>query len=338
MSLVKDYIRFISDCFTEGWHIGHGVIGFVEGVCLLIAAILYLHSIFGRKKEQADKWEDREKRIMKVAKGVFLICFVVSTFAIAPFMKHREAEDTLKNTQTTNTTLVSSNAFLLGQVTQLKQDLSKSDQAAQNKLREHENEIINLKTDFNEEKREKDVEIQKITAERESALQRIAILESSPSNALAVYSNLYLLTNVLGFAKEYETDFALNANGSEVTNGAILTLPNDRRLHFDIKNLGEVSATGLQATVAAAPAIQEKDMGGDGWSCRSPIEAKIQGLRLYQWNWFAEHAIRGAGGIYQLNELKIAAEYKNDGPIQFYITISADRVKPKQYMFYVKLP
>ncbi len=84
-----EFIRFWVGCVWEGWHVGEGVFGAIEGICFLVGAGLQwlkkshrLHGI----------WERLEPKIMKWAFAIFAISFLVSTVFVAPFIKFRESE------------------------------------------------------------------------------------------------------------------------------------------------------------------------------------------------------------------------------------------------------
>jgi hypothetical protein len=119
-----------------------------------------------------------------------------------------------------------------------------------------ETAIINLKTDFNETKREKDEEILKLTGERDNALQRATTFETMPEKVYAVYTNLVAnaptnlyqfnstvkdLTNALA-ASTPKLKFQLFVNHIPITNDSELIPLFSREVFVQVKNLGTITA------------------------------------------------------------------------------------------------
>ena len=90
------FIKFWWDCVVEGFHIGDGFFGFIEGLLFFIAAGLGWDSKFKHLKKYTEEWEHVEKMIMKWTFVITLALFVISTVFIAPFLKYREVSQVEK--------------------------------------------------------------------------------------------------------------------------------------------------------------------------------------------------------------------------------------------------
>jgi hypothetical protein len=82
-----EFCRFWLRCVIEGWHVGDGIFGFIEGICFIIAAGAY----WVRHEGWLSKWDRWEKWTMKLAFALFVISFLVSALFVAPFIQFKEA-------------------------------------------------------------------------------------------------------------------------------------------------------------------------------------------------------------------------------------------------------
>jgi hypothetical protein len=81
--------RFWRHCIREGWEVGEGCFLWIEGICLIIATGLRCL----KERRHHEDWEKTwEPKIMKLAFGIFVLSFLVSTVIVAPFLQNEESE------------------------------------------------------------------------------------------------------------------------------------------------------------------------------------------------------------------------------------------------------
>jgi hypothetical protein len=182
----------------------------------------------------------------------------------------------------------SSNAFLLGRIDQLGDDVRKLQKT-----------IDDNKTDFNETKREKDAEIAKLTMERDSAMQQKSQLESLPETALLTYSN----ANALMRNDPAAPDFRLMINGLSLTNyfstGQYYFVPlvQNRDISFVVQKLKEGEYAVDNLTIDFLAALDATNMIADNrWEFQL-LPFEYGGRTWNSWETISKHTVTSVKGF-----------------------------------------
>ena len=169
-----------------------------------------------------------------------------------------------KKLESTSSAYQSTNSFLEGQLKTITTELGNLKTEYSQKIVDHANAIADLKTDYNEKLRDKDSQILKLSNERDSALQRAAVVEAMPGNLFNIYTNIAANapTNLNQFAtilNDFSNsvaqatampDFAFFINKTQISGNGYFILTN-RAVSVEIQNSGDVTAEALTVIFSA---------------------------------------------------------------------------------------
>jgi hypothetical protein len=167
-------------------------------------------------------------------------------------------------------------ANLDGQLTQKDKDAT----SLNNQLDRSERQLIEVRRERDTEVAKKEVEITRLTSERDNALHRVALLESMPTEFLKIYTNIYSkaptnftefsgiltrLTNAIDTAL-VAPEFAIYVNNKHVTDdSALVRLTPSNGLFIQVENTSKVSTDNLEVTFITTTEIGDS-MDYHGWA------------------------------------------------------------------------
>lgn len=298
---------------------------------------------YSAAKPWRDWWGERfpgmklKKRVVVVVLALILI--VVSMYA--GYRMERSRSD-------------ARNSFLAGQL--LERD--RVNQGLRDEIRDNkrssEAEILNLKTDFNEVRRQKDSEVAKLTMERESALQRNTQWESLPANILNLYSNIYAnaptniqqfgslmqsFTNSLNDVVSSRPYFEIILNKSKITVGQAVELDHSRSVLLNVMNVSETTAQNVCLSIHSP--IEKTNLLSEGWLASPFSLTSLDGNVVQEipgwnsWSWKADKSLAAQNTHYAAT-LTVSTNY-HGSVLPMIIEAYSDNSKKQMFAIVLKL-
>lgn len=204
------------------------------------------------------KLEPHLRKELRHAKSfpLLLICsivfFSVVVFSFTSCHANHKIEKVRSDYQNTN-------SYISGQLANTKDELDKTKKDFDQKKTDYVTEIADLKSDRNERLQSKDAEILKLTGERDSALQRAAMVESMPGNLFNIYTNIAANapTNLNQFATILDgisnvvanasiiPKFKLLINNFPILKNPTVLVSTNRSIQIQVENDSDISAENL---------------------------------------------------------------------------------------------
>lgn len=219
---------------------------------------------------------------------VLLICALVLGVIGGCWMRGSVAK---KNETTLVTNYSITNSRLAGALTENSNQNQRMEQQLDKNQRDHSAQLLQLTLDCQEAKREKDVEILKVTEERDAARHDLAQFQAIPSNFMTIYTDLTnaaklfvqdpqttrqlgriesLTTNLLSSMQQPSPKFNVSLDGVMLadtlaeTNGPIVVHPmKPGNIEIKVRNIGSLTAEHLNVDVQVP--LDSTNVAASGW-------------------------------------------------------------------------
>jgi len=189
------------------------------------------------------------------------------------------------------------NSRLAGALTESSNQTQRLERQLDKNKQEHSAEVLQLKLDFQEAKREKDVEILKLAGERDAAKHDLAQFQAIPANFLTIYADLTnaaklyiqdpqttrqlgriesLATNLLSSMQQPSPKFSVTVDGvalPDATSATVMHPMKAGELKIAVNNIGSITAEHLIIELLAP--LDSTNVIAQGWQLQASFSGKF---------------------------------------------------------------